>query len=254
MRRPPAGRMRPAAAGACSGGLLDDGDRVAGGDRAALGNRQLLHLAASVRGDLVLHLHRLDDRDERALLDLGALRDGDAQDRPLKRRDELLRTGAAGARGPLAALRGLASCARPARCRSPSPRRRSRLRRSGARRPRPHTRAPRATRRPPAPARPGPAARTAGATPCPRSGRGRSPRCCHWRVASSPLWNGISERTPSSRNSDSARSIRARGVVAVDVPDDQLRHHRVVQRRDLRARSRRPSRRGRRDRTARRRR
>jgi hypothetical protein len=38
-----------------------------------------------VGGDLVLHLHRFDDADQVALGDLGALLDGDPQDRPLQR-------------------------------------------------------------------------------------------------------------------------------------------------------------------------
>src|SRR5207244_9219307 len=53
--------------------LLDDRDRVARGDRAALGYAQLLDLARRRRGDLVLHLHRLDHADQRALVDLRAL-------------------------------------------------------------------------------------------------------------------------------------------------------------------------------------
>src|SRR5919106_4063983 len=69
-------------------GLLDDGDGVAGGDRAALGDGQLLDGARARRGDLVLHLHRLDHADERALVNLGALLDSDLEHCPLKRRDD----------------------------------------------------------------------------------------------------------------------------------------------------------------------
>src|SRR3981081_52883 len=50
---------------------LDDRERVAGGDRGADRDRQIGHRARLVGGDLVLHLHRLDDRDQGSLLDLG---------------------------------------------------------------------------------------------------------------------------------------------------------------------------------------
>src|SRR5918995_1524760 len=46
--------------------LLDDGDPVAGGNRAALGHPELLDRAGARRGDLVLHLHGLDHADQRA--------------------------------------------------------------------------------------------------------------------------------------------------------------------------------------------
>src|SRR5687768_12235378 len=49
---------------------LDDREGVAGRDRDALLDRELGDHARLVGGDLVLHLHRLDDGDELALLDL----------------------------------------------------------------------------------------------------------------------------------------------------------------------------------------
>ena len=64
-------------------------------------------------GDLVLHLHRLDHADQRALLDLGALLDGDLQHGPLDRRDEL-------AGGPAAAAASSARAAAPAWPRRPA--------------------------------------------------------------------------------------------------------------------------------------
>src|SRR6266480_7095099 len=63
----------PARARFTAAGLLDDRDRVPGGHRAALGHVQLLDLPGGRRGDLVLHLHRLDHADERALLLLCSL-------------------------------------------------------------------------------------------------------------------------------------------------------------------------------------
>src|SRR5215212_1661646 len=53
----------------------DRRDRVAGGDRRALADRQLGDDARLVGGDLVLHLHRLDDAEQLALLDRVALSD-----------------------------------------------------------------------------------------------------------------------------------------------------------------------------------
>src|SRR4051812_12564399 len=53
-----------------SGGLrLDHRDQVPGLDRLALLGGERLDRAGFVGGDLVLHLHRLDDADEVALLD-----------------------------------------------------------------------------------------------------------------------------------------------------------------------------------------
>ena len=56
------------------------------------------------------------------------------------------------------------------------------------------------------------------------------------RVASSAWWKPSSDLTPPISNSPSARSIRPIASLAVGVVDDQLRDHRVVERRDLRAR------------------
>ena len=50
--------------------VADHREDVAAAHRVALGDRQLGDHARLVRGDLVLHLHRLDDRDDLALLDL----------------------------------------------------------------------------------------------------------------------------------------------------------------------------------------
>src|SRR6266540_155298 len=68
---------------------FDDGDGVAGGDRAALRYAELLDGARARGGDLVLHLHRLDHADQRALVDRRALLNGDLQHGALDRRDEL---------------------------------------------------------------------------------------------------------------------------------------------------------------------
>src|SRR5439155_16174384 len=87
--------------------LLDDGDRVARVDSPALGHVQLLDLAGGRRGDLVLHLHRLDHADQGALVDLGALLHGHLEHGALKRRDQRPRS-AAPAAAALAALGGLA--------------------------------------------------------------------------------------------------------------------------------------------------
>ena len=85
------------------------------------------------------------------------------------------------------------------------------------------------------------AARWAGAqspraTGRPRAGRGRSRRAptARWRAAAGGTASAWSARSISY--SPSARSIRARRRVAIGVPDDQLGDHRVVVRRDLRAR------------------
>ena len=50
-----------------------------------------------MRGDLVLHLHRLDHRDQRPLLDGRAGLDRDPEDRALQRRGERVATRAASA-------------------------------------------------------------------------------------------------------------------------------------------------------------
>ena len=116
-------------------------------DRVALGDRQLGDLARLVGGDLVLHLHRLDDADQRALLDVGALLDEHLEDVALHRRGERVAAAAAAA-GLALALAASAFAARrrgavgrgrlavhgDARSACRRPRRRSRGRRS---RPRP---------------------------------------------------------------------------------------------------------------------
>ena len=71
---------------------------------AALLDRQLGDLAGLVGGDLVLHLHRLDDADERALLDVGALLDQHLEDVALQRRGERVAASAAAAAGLALAL------------------------------------------------------------------------------------------------------------------------------------------------------
>src|SRR3954451_9574272 len=86
---------------------FDNRDGVAGVDRASLGHVQLLDLAGGRRRDLVLHLHRLDHADESALVDVGALVDRHLEHRALKRGDERARR-AAGALAALAALGRLA--------------------------------------------------------------------------------------------------------------------------------------------------
>jgi hypothetical protein len=66
--------------------------------RGADCDRQLGDLSRLVGGDLVLHLHRLDDRDQRALVDHRPRFDGDPQHRVLDRRDE--RVGASAGTAP----------------------------------------------------------------------------------------------------------------------------------------------------------
>src|SRR3954447_853639 len=67
---------------------LDHRQRVPRGDRVALADGQFGDRARLVGGDLVLHLHRLDDAHERALLHRGALLDEDLEDVALHGRGE----------------------------------------------------------------------------------------------------------------------------------------------------------------------
>src|SRR5947209_7799986 len=97
--------------------LLDDGDGLARRDRRALIDAELLDLAAAVRSDLVLHLHRLDHRDQSPLLDLAALLDGDLEDGALEGRDELGGVRAGGRARTLTALRRLSGGSGARRCR-----------------------------------------------------------------------------------------------------------------------------------------
>ena len=89
---------------------------------APFGDRQLGHRAGLVGGDLVLHLHRLDDADQRALLDLGALLDQHLEDVALERRGERVAAAAAAAARLALALGRLAGGRRGA-VRAPPPRR-----------------------------------------------------------------------------------------------------------------------------------
>src|SRR3954454_21349385 len=90
----------------------DDGERVAAGHGRSLGDRQLGDGARLVGGDLVLHLHRLDDADQRALLDLGARLDEHLEDVALQRRGERVAAARApAARGPALAAGRLAGAA-----------------------------------------------------------------------------------------------------------------------------------------------
>src|SRR3954470_16865908 len=75
----------------------DDRDRRAGRDRLALPDGELGDDARLVGGDLVLHLHRLDDADELALLDRLPLLDQDLPHVALQRRDERVAARAAAA-------------------------------------------------------------------------------------------------------------------------------------------------------------
>src|SRR3954469_13328676 len=88
-------------------GVADDGERVAVGDRVALANRQLGDDAGLVRGDLVLHLHRLDDRDDVAFGHLLAGLHRDLPDAALHRRGERVAAARAAARAAVLALRSL---------------------------------------------------------------------------------------------------------------------------------------------------
>src|SRR3954464_821493 len=88
----------------------DDRERVAGGDGVALLDAQLADRPRLVGGDLVLHLPRLDDEEQLALLDLRALLDEDLPHVALHRRGERVTATAATAALPRAAGR----LARPA--------------------------------------------------------------------------------------------------------------------------------------------
>ena len=203
------------------------------------------HHAGLVGGDLVLHLHRLDDADERALLDRGALLDEHLEDVALERRGERVARRAAGAAAPAAAAAGArARRGRAAVGRSRRPARRARGRRTACPTPPPCRCAPAA--RPPPPRAPG--------------GRGRPAPASHSRVldevaarlAARPLRRGHDRAVEGQQRRDALdlelvqrpRHASRRGG-AVGVPDDQLGHHRVVERRDLASPPRRPSRRAR---------
>src|SRR4051812_48876641 len=95
-----------ASCGESSNALFDVRDLVAGVDGAAFAHFELLDGAGDRGGDLVLHLHRLDDADESALLDGRSLLDRDLQDRALERRDQVTGDATGAARLALAALRG----------------------------------------------------------------------------------------------------------------------------------------------------
>src|SRR3954454_19828038 len=90
-------------------GVFDHGEGRAGGYRLALLDGQLGDDARLVGGDLVLHLHRLDDRDELALLDLLALLDEHLPDVALQRGGELVAAAGRSAGLALGALGGLAA-------------------------------------------------------------------------------------------------------------------------------------------------
>src|SRR4051794_12062629 len=95
--KPPLPRMRAAASIDCllGGGGLDDRDGRARLDRLALLDGERLDHARLVGGDLVLHLHRLDDADELTLLDGLPLLDEHLPHVALQRRDQLVRAAAA---------------------------------------------------------------------------------------------------------------------------------------------------------------
>src|SRR4051794_32394101 len=80
-------------------GVADDSERVAVGDRVALGDRQLGDDPCLVGRDLVLHLHRLDDRDDVALGHLLAGLHRYLPDAALHRRSERVAVGRAAAAG-----------------------------------------------------------------------------------------------------------------------------------------------------------
>ena len=194
----------------------DHRERVAGGDRGALGDRQLGDRARLVGGDLVLHLHRLDDADELALLD---------GRRPARRAPSTCCPAAArrACRRRRRRRRRRALAARPcARGRSRRGRRAGSVdRAAGERRPdhldvealardldrvglldrlglaRPRRRRLGAS-----------GTRASSATACPRSGRGRSRRWPTARSPAAPCGTGSASSGPRSRTRRSARSIR----------------------------------------------
>ena len=211
----------------------------AGVDRLALLDGSFCDRAGLVGGDLVLHLHRLDDADELALLDLVALLDEHLPHVALQRGDELVGAAAAAAGLALAALGG----------------------------PRGRGRAAAAATAPPAnggaddldveaPAgdldgvvlldRLG-ASSSAGARAC-GEGERLQPRLVLEQVAAGlalgPLLGRqqrLVERDQRLEALDLVLAERAQhargGLLAVGVPDDQLGDHRVVHRRDLAARA-----------------
>src|SRR3954447_26781091 len=107
IRRPYRARGLPL--GGCGG---DDGDAGAGGDRLALLDGELGHLAGLVGRDLVLHLHGLDDADQLALLDLLPLLDEHLPHVALQRGGELVASAAGAAALAGAPPGGLAACRR----------------------------------------------------------------------------------------------------------------------------------------------
>src|SRR5690606_9354022 len=93
---------------AAAASVLDLADDGALGDRAALRGGQARDRAALVRGDRVLHLHRLEDDDEIARGDRVAVRHRDLDDRALHGRgDRVARYGGGALAATALARRGL---------------------------------------------------------------------------------------------------------------------------------------------------
>src|SRR4051812_26188048 len=86
----PSGSPIPAETSAQSGLRLvailrDDADHLSGIHGLARGHREVGDDPVAVRGDLVLHLHRLDDADHLARFDVVPVGDLDREHRPLHR-------------------------------------------------------------------------------------------------------------------------------------------------------------------------
>ena len=218
-------------------------------DRAALLDPELADLAGAVRGDLVLHLHRLDHADQGALLDLVPFFTATFRTVPW-----IGETSVSVALAPAA----------------PAPAR-SRLRRAaqpgGGARVRGRTRGADHLDAVEAPVdldlvvalggsfglgallRPGPAAGDASGDGASDFSHLRSPSRSRHVSASRPLLGGEDRPVERDQGHEPADLVLAQGPqhprrrpLAIDVPDDQLGDHRVIERGHLRAGDRRPSR------------
>ena len=199
-------------------------------DRLQRGDSELRDRPGGVGGHLVLHLHRLDDADHLARRDLVALGDLHVQHGSLHRADD---GAAAPARTAPATGHAFGERARgtAARARAPSPSRAAR---------RPPPRSPRSIVAPPA-AEPAPtqlrrpAPRPAPPAQATRRRRGMSRRRGSTDATAAPCGS----RSASSRRRSGTRRGRAASVpdrvLPVGAAHDQLRDHRVVERRDDRA-------------------
>ena len=233
-RRPPASRPgRSARTRARSRASDDRADRLAGRDRLADRHREAVDRAGAVRRDLVLHLHRLDDAEHLADLDDVAVGDLHGEHRALHR-----------ARHDLGRAAGAPAAAR------------SRRRRASSRNGASGTDTFTVTRRPSTSAtvsrcsvRTAPAAADAGSA-AHRLGRQLLGARRELRRLDDPVAGlaGPEARMLEQRLVEADQRLHAADlelaeraqhppdrILAVDAAHDQLRDHRVVERRDHRA-------------------